>query len=231
MNRDTWFFLGADSWILHQMFRFSSDASFRSCYLLPYDIDFLTSISCSTFPIRYASPVAIKFLLLPSPTQRLPLVSTMKLPSVASTLILWLLLQLQFGAAARTTRSSTAIPTSVSGIQTVTTGLATTVVNDELCSFGTSIGYMNGKEYYAAYAIEAETTTSTVFFLPVHYRQFTLTWYFNFASPVHASDFRVYKAGFDIHDIAGVVNLEEGSFIVSYKVEFPLLTYISSVIS
>ncbi|ODQ60368.1 hypothetical protein WICANDRAFT_84247 [Wickerhamomyces anomalus NRRL Y-366-8] len=121
-------------------------------------------------------------------------------------------------------------PEVVSGITTVTTGLGLSTTLTSECAFATHSGSINGKRFKAAYEISGETTTSVVAAIPFRNRELTVTWLFTFDEPLDANDFKVRQLGVDISSIDGYVNLEEGSFLVTYQVTLPFITYLTSAI-
>ncbi|ODQ61225.1 hypothetical protein WICANDRAFT_61786, partial [Wickerhamomyces anomalus NRRL Y-366-8] len=132
-------------------------------------------------------------------------------------IFLWGLLQLQ-GVAGQSTAST------VSGIATVSSNLVRQTTLSSACAYSSQTGAIDGKGYKATYDITGKTTGTFL-----RSRVLTITWFFQFDHPIDANAFAVTKLGLEISNIKGTVNVAEGSFIVSYDVTIPYLTFITSI--
>lgn len=123
-------------------------------------------------------------------------------------------------------QSSTTTVSTVSGITTVTTDLARTSTLSSFCDYSSVTSEINGLGYQASYDITGVTTGTLL-----RRRVLTITWFFQFDEPIDAESFSVSTFGLEISNVQGEVNLEEGSFIVSYDVTLTYLTYLVSLVN
>ncbi|CAM9024777.1 unnamed protein product [Wickerhamomyces anomalus] len=120
--------------------------------------------------------------------------------------------------------SSVGTLSTIKGITTVSTDIYRATTLSSLCAHASQTGNLNGKNYKAAYDITGRNTGTIIVS-----RVLTVTWFFQFDRPLNATGFSVSKAGLEISNVKGSVNLEDGSFVVSYDVTLPYLTIIVSV--